>query len=237
MPTPDLTPSTALSARLRSGSRIGREVAVLGLATAVLALTGCGVPWSGTATADSPTVRPGEMTDAGGQPCPKELPIGDDPSGHGFGVEEAAEELPNLLEPQEAWVCEYNTFDRGTSPGGGSTYGWRLAGQPEPFAPDDLPSLHAALDDLAFVDPGQACTSDLGPRWMVVYTHDGDLTGVVIDDYGCRNVRLTDNPHTTPPGADDQDGTVGGVLNGGAAVLDALGLWSLGLTSITRTMP
>jgi hypothetical protein len=70
-----------------------------------------------------------------------------------------------------------------------------------------------------------------------VYTHDGDLTGVVIDDYGCRNVRLTDNPHTTPPGADDQDGTVGGVLNGGAAVLDALGLWSLGLTSITRTMP
>ena len=58
---------------------------------------------------------------------------------------------------------------------------------------------------------------------MVAYSHDGDLTGVVVDDYGCRDVRLTDNPHTTPPGAFDQDGTVGGVLDGGAAVLDALG--------------
>jgi hypothetical protein len=59
---------------------------------------------------------------------------------------------------------------------------------------------------------------------MVVYNHGGDLTGVVVDDYGCRDVRLTDNPHTTPPGADDQDGTVGGVLNGGGAILDALGV-------------
>jgi hypothetical protein len=52
-------------------------------------------------------------------------------------------------------------------------------------------------------------------------------TGVVVDDYGCRDVRLTDNPHTTPPGADDQAGTVGGVLDGGAAILEALGVGRL----------
>lgn len=59
---------------------------------------------------------------------------------------------------------------------------------------------------------------------MVAYSHDGDLTGVVVDDYGCRDVRLTDNPHTTPPGADNQVGTVGGVLDDGTAILDALGM-------------
>jgi hypothetical protein len=62
---------------------------------------------------------------------------------------------------------------------------------------------------------------------MVVYNHDGDLTAVVVDDYGCRDARLTDNPHVTAPGADHQDGTVGGVLDGGAAILDALELGRL----------
>lgn len=220
MPAPDLRPSNAVN-RARSGSGIGREVRVLGLATAVLTLTGCGMPWS--STVDRPAVRSGEVAVAGGQPCPQELPIGDDPSGHGFGVERAAEQLPNLLVPQEAWVCQYGFFDRDTTPSGGTVYGWRLAGRPQPLGPDDVPALEAALNDLGLPDPNQACTADLGPRWMLVYAHDGDLTAVVVDDYGCRNVRLTDDPHTTPPGAEDQDGTVGGVLDGGAAVLDAVG--------------
>jgi hypothetical protein len=47
---------------------------------------------------------------------------------------------------------------------------------------------------------------------------------VVVDGYGCRDVRLTADPHATPPGADDQHGTVGGVLDGGPAVLDAVGV-------------
>jgi hypothetical protein len=59
---------------------------------------------------------------------------------------------------------------------------------------------------------------------MVVYSHHGDLTGVVVDDYGCRDVRLTANPHSTPAGAADQEGIVGGVLDGGAAILDTLGV-------------
>ena len=228
MRTPGTSLSLAAGAGSRPGSRIGRRVgrgvAFVGLASAVLALNGCDPPWSSTPTADSPKVRPSELTDAGGRPCPQELPLGDDSSGDGLGTEEVADELPTLLEPQEAWVCQYNIVDAGMTANGGTTYGWRRAGQPKPVAAADLPDLQAALDDLAPADRSGVCTADLGPRWMVVYGHDGDLTGVVVDDYACRDVRLTDNPHTTPPGADDQDGTVGGVLDGGAAILDVLGV-------------
>jgi hypothetical protein len=216
MPPLTTSPSTAASAHPRAGSGIG---AFLCVAATVLVLTACG-----TSNANTPEVRPAELTDAGDRPCPRELPTGDDPSGHGFGTDDPADELPTLLEPQEAWVCQYNTFDAGTTPSGGTTYGWRLNGQPEPVAAADMPSLQAALDDLAPADRSGGCTDDLGPRWMVAYSHDGDLTGVVVDDYGCRDVRLTDSPHETASGVDDQDGTVGGVLDGGAAILDALGV-------------
>ncbi len=92
----------------------------------------------------------------------------------------------------------------------------------------DLPTLQAALDDLALADGSRICTDDLGARWMVVLSHEGDLTGVVVDDYGCRDVRLTDNPHLSPPGADDQEGTVGGVFAGGPAILEAVGVGRTG---------
>jgi hypothetical protein len=74
-----------------------------GLVSAVLVLTGCVPPWSRTPTAGNPTVRPNELADADGRPCPQEPPVGDDPSGHGFGTEKAAKEVPALLEPQQAW--------------------------------------------------------------------------------------------------------------------------------------
>ena len=223
MPPLNTSLSTAASAYPRAVSGIGGFLCV---ATTVLVLSACGVPWSSTSIANTPEVRPNELTDAGDRPCPRELPTGDDPSGHGFGTEEPADERPTLLEPQEAWVCQYNALDAGTTPSGGTTYGWRLDGQPEPMAAADMPSLQAALDDLAPADRSGSCTADLGPRWMVAYSHDGDLTGVVVDDYGCRDVRLTGSPHETAPGADDQDGTVGGVLDGGATILDPLGVGS-----------
>ena len=210
-----------VSTRPLAWSRISHY---FGIAAVVLVTAGCGQPWSPTRSANTPDVHVDELTDVGGQPCPQELPIGDDPSGHGFGAGEVADELPTILEPQRAWVCEYNTFIIGTTPSGGSIYGWSRSGQPEPVAAGDLPGLQAALDDLALPAPSGACDADLGPRWMVVYNHDGDLTGAIIDDYGCRNVRLTDNPHVTPPGAAVQSGTVGGVFDGGAAILHALGV-------------
>lgn len=218
MPTLTTNLSAAVNVRIRA---IGRGGVFVGLAAAALALPGCGAT---TSTANNPEVRTSELADAAGQPCPRRMPIGADPSGHGFGIEEVADQLPSLLEAQEAWVCQYNPFDVGTTPSGGAVYGWRRAGQPDPVADADLPTLQAALDAVAVADRSGGCNDDLGSRWMVAYSHDGDLTGVVVDDYGCRDVRLTDNPHTTPPGADDQDGTVGGVLDGGAAILEAVGV-------------
>lgn len=215
------SPSIAVGSRPRDWSRIR---VILGPATAGLLLAGCDLPWSGTPTAKDPAVRPSELTDAAGRPCPQELPIGDDPTGHGFGTTEVADKRPTLLAAQEAWVCQYNTVDVGASPNGGAVYGWRRAGRPEPVNAAYLPDLRDALDVLAPADRSGGCNADLGPRWMVVYSHDGDLTGVVVDDYGCRDVRLTHNPTTTPPGADNQDGTVGGVLDGGAVILDVLGV-------------
>lgn len=209
---------------LTTNLSIVRGVACLSLATALLAVAGCDRSGTGTPAADHPDLRPSELSDADGRPCPKQLPMGEDSSVHGFGTEEVADELPTLLQPKGAWVCQYDTFDAGTTTGGGFVFGWRRVGEPQRIAAADLAGLQRALDNLALADPSGACTDDLGSRWMVVSSHDGDLTGVVVDDYGCREVRLTDDPHATPPGADDQDGTVGGVLAGGTAILDVLGV-------------
>jgi hypothetical protein len=196
----------------------------LGLAAAAIVLTGCTLPGFGTPTADRPVVRPGELAEAGNRPCPHRMSVGDDPFDHGFGTHETADERPALLEPQKAWVCQYYSFDVGTAPKGGTILGWRLVGGPDPVDSADIPQLRAALAGLVPADRSGGCTADLGPRWMVVYSHDGDLTAVVVDDYGCRDVRLTDDPQATPPGADDQDGTVGGVLDGGPGILAAVGV-------------
>lgn len=200
----------------------GSPVTVGVLCLSALTLTACGVTSPGEGDVGAPTVQPEQLSKAGGEPCPDELPVGEDPSGHGFGVDHAAEQLPHLLDPQESWVCGYETYDRDSTSDGGLVYGWRRMGEPQPVAPADLPALRSALDGLSLVRPDQACTADLGPRWLVVYSHDGDLTGVLVDGYGCRDVRLTDDPHSTPPGTTQQGGMVSGLLDGGAAVLDAV---------------
>lgn len=170
------------------------------MATTTLVVTGCGLSRSGDTVTDSPTINAGEFHAASELPCPEELPLGDDPSGHGFGVE------------------------AGRTATGGTFFEWVLAKKPAAVDPGGLAALQIALDNLSLPDQALACTDDLGPRWMVAYVHEGDLTGAVVDDYGCRDVRLTDNPHTTSPGAGAQDGTVAGVLDGGQAILDALDL-------------
>ncbi len=199
-----------------------RTVILAALGTAVLALTGCQLPWASPPKGDVAVVQPDELSEAGGRPCPKRLPVAEDPSGHGFGIEEEAERAPTFRDAHKAWTCRYDPVDGETTPDGGTTLEWKRAGKPQPVA--DLDGLRSALDELVPADPERMCTMDLSSRWMVVLSHDGDLTGVVVDDYGCREVRLTDDPHATPPGADGQDGVVGGVLTGGETVLEGLGV-------------
>ena len=75
-----------------------------------------------------------------------------------------------------------------------------------------LAGLDQRLDALEPIESNQVCNMDLGPRFMLVYRHGTDLTGVSVDDYGCKDVRLTDDPFTTVVGEATQGGTVRGVL-------------------------
>lgn len=177
----------------------------------------------------SPTVGSSELADVGGEPCPDQLPMGEDPDGYGHGVQSLATELPDLLEPEQVWVCQYALVEQfGTDPESGdlevSGGVWVGSGEPDELPGSRLPELQQALDSLTLVEPNVACTADLGPRWLVSYVHDGDLTGVVVDDFGCRSVLLTDQPHLTPPGEANQGGVVAGRLAGGHDVLVALGV-------------
>lgn len=166
-------------------------------AAIALTVTGCGGTGSETAKEPSAT-NTDEASSHLPEICPERLPIGDDPGGHGFGVDEWADESPSLLPPEEAWTCRYDPVDAGQVPDVGTTYEWVRAGEADPVPESKLPDLTDALENLAPFEGEFACTADLGPRWMVVYVNNGDLTGVVVDDYGCREVRLTDEPFITP---------------------------------------
>jgi hypothetical protein len=190
------------------------------VAAALLALSACS---DSASRATDPDVHSSEAETHASGSCPARLPEGDDPGGHGFGVEAAAEDLPSLLEPEQAWLCQYGAQDAAPTPAG-AVFTWDLVGGSEPVPAARMAKLGDALDDLSVPEGERLCTADLGPRWMVVFDHGGDLTGVVVDDYGCRDVRLTDEPFETPPGQADENGMVTGVLDGGSAVLAALGV-------------
>lgn len=216
-----------------------RSLPAIGLFGAGLALVGCSSATPDRSTeeqtavtgqsVDSPMVRSGELSDVAGEPCPDELPVGEDPDGYGHGVRSLATELPDLLEPEQAWVCQYGLveqFSADPETGDLEVSGgvWVSSGEAEEVPASRLPELQEALDGLDLLEPDVACTADLGPRWLVSYAHDGDLTGVVVEDFGCGSVRLTDQPHSTPPGEADQDGLVRGQLRGGHDILVAVGV-------------
>jgi len=197
------------------------------------ALTGCGGSDSPQAT--EPSADPGS-TSAAASPtfapedvCPPKLPRDDDPEDHGFGAQEDARQEPSLPAPEQAWTCQYDAVDAGQTPDGGTEFAWVLHGTAAEVAEPELGAFASALDRVQpYPRSGRMCTQELGPRWLVVYPGSDGLIGVVVDDFGCREVRLTDDPATTPPGAGDGDGTVPGVLDGGTEVLTALGLGRAG---------
>jgi hypothetical protein len=217
------------SERVGSGSEAGWITAVIvryGLA-GVLATIGfltSSCAGQGAATAPPPShLVVKELAQHDEKFCPKSLPQASRRS-YGFGNDRAAARAPRLQKPQEAWLCEYGAKDVGGKNSNGAWYKWQRHDPPRRLDADQLTEFSTAIEELKPPTGGRACTADLGPRFLVSYSHDDDLTGVVIDDYGCHEVRLTDDPFTTIPGEPSEPGTVAGVLTGPAGLLHDLDL-------------
>jgi hypothetical protein len=98
-----------------------------------------------------------------------------------------------------------------------------MQGNPRQLSADELAGFAEAITQLKPPeDEDTMCTADLGPRYLVSFAYENDLTGVVIDDYGCGRVRLTDDPFVTVPGDASQPGTVSGFLVPPAGMLSDL---------------
>ncbi|WP_122816850.1 hypothetical protein [Nocardioides pantholopis] len=206
-----------ISARGRS---VRLAVAGVGLVLAGAVLAGCSDDGSAADQAPGASAPPsapssgapsGPATD--GDPCPASLP--EVPDDQGDDIEPVAETAPSLPAPEEAWACRYDPVEAGPGPGGqGTTWGWELAGAATPVGAEDLAALADHLPLLRPANPARICTLELGPRWMLVYRTGQHRTGVLVDGYGCRDVRLTDDPFTTPAGEATRRGTVPGILTG-----------------------
>lgn len=196
---------------------MSRAVAWSAALIAALAVAGCG-----EVVAEPQTVLTDEMAGHDGQVCPRKLPAGEDPAGYGFGIQEPADKKPSLLTPDAGWVCRFEPVRAGSGPeGGGTKFVWQRKEDPVALTPAQLA---AATEYLAELQPQRqdACPANLGPRILLVFSHVRDLTGVVIDDFGCNSVRLTDQPFTRAPGDPGQQGTVSGTLTGPEQLLTLL---------------
>jgi hypothetical protein len=142
---------------------------------------------------------------------------------YGFGSQQPAAAVPTLAVPEEAWLCRYAPRDIAPKGSNGAWYEWVREAPPRRLDTAELKEFSAAIKDLRPPPPSSfVCTDDLGPRYLVSYADRDDLTGVVIDDYGCEDVRLTDDPFTTVPGDPAQAGIEGGFLAGPTGLLAKL---------------
>jgi len=185
-------------------------------------LAGCGGSEPPLAN-DEPSAAPvDELAAHDGKVCPRRLPRSQDPD-LWLGPTTPAESAPSLPPPESAWVCRYQPVDPAPGPDADDARpGWARDGEVRRVPPGRLPALERSLGQLEPAPDDRMCTADLGPRWMLVQAHDNDLTGVVVDEFGCRDVRLTDEPFETAVGEASQPGTVPGVLTGPASLLDLL---------------
>ncbi|MDN4483937.1 hypothetical protein [Demequina lignilytica] len=177
----------------------------LAIAAAAMLLAGCasgGGAGPSTASAVEPSTG-----------CPDVL-VQADPPHHGFGTQDAATSVPELGVPEAAWVCEYVAEDTGDpDPDGGALYEWRRTDAALAEVPDD--ALVELGDLLAMVDvppADRACTDDLGPRLLLVAVTDDRQVAMTIDEYGCREIRLTEDPWESPPGSPSDPDLPAGVL-------------------------
>ena len=171
---------------------------------------------------DAPSDPVDELSAHDGEFCPQTLPQAPRET-YGFGTSTRASDSPSLWEPQEAWICTYGAKDVAPSGSNGAWYEWARKGSPRQLSADELAGFAEAITQLKpSEDEESLCTDDLGPRYLVSFAYDNDLTGVVIDDYGCGEVRLTDDPFVTVSGDASQPGTVSGVLVQPAGMLSDL---------------
>jgi len=188
-----------------------RVLTTTAAATGALALAGCAAPGS-----DAPEPFTGDVA------CPEVLPQ-PSPAEHGLGPHEPASSVPDLAAFDAAWLCTYVTADTGEpDPDGGALYGWVLADGPAEIPADRLPDVEAALEGLAVPEPMRACTSDLGPRHLLMTGSGDTTTGIAVDDYGCRDVRLTDDAWAVAPGESEDPDLVPGVLQGSGELIETL---------------
>ena len=174
-----------------------------------------------TKAADPRSGSVDELSRHHGKFCPTVLPRAPRET-YGFGDDRPAASVPTLSMPQEAWICRYDARDVAPDGSNGAWYEWVRQDAARRLDADELGAFSTAIAQLKPPAEDTACTMELGPRYLVSYASQNDLTGVVIDDYGCSEVRLTDDPFTTVPGDPSQPGTVAGVLNGPTGLLDDL---------------
>ncbi len=216
-PPPDLLPRARTAARRRR-----LNVAALGLVAGAIVAVPVAAVVVRAVDDGQPTPASSNPTVVDATPrCPDTLPMTVDPGGHGFGPDQAASRLPDLPKPQTAWVCKYSAVDSGVTDNG-MVFSWTRESEPRPVDPAQLPALADDLRHLSLPDEVLACTADLGPRWLLAYPGEDGLIGVVVDDYGCREVRLTDDPFVTTAGAADTHGTVTGTLAAPEGILDRI---------------
>ncbi|MDO9439903.1 MAG: hypothetical protein Q7T73_03340 [Beijerinckiaceae bacterium] len=190
----------------------------------VVALAACGGPTEEELAIDLPSDPVDELSLHNDEFCPKVMPRAPRET-YGFGTGMPATDLPAFPAFDEAWLCTYQTRDIAPKGSNGAWYEWVQTGLPRNLTPNELTSFSAAIGELDLLPTGDyACTADLGPRYLVSMAWERDLTGVVVDDYGCRSVRLTDDPFVTIPGDASQPGTVDGVLSSPEGLLADLGV-------------
>lgn len=150
--------------------------------------------------------------------CPERLLDPDEQSGT-LGAPGAAPRRPTIETPDAAWICSYGAKDDGANAGGATAYTWTRFGDVHPVGSSELNDLVTSLGGLVPVPNDRACLSNLGPRWLLVLERDGQRSGVTIDDFGCGDVLMTDDPFETAPGEAQQKGTVPGALNAPPSLL------------------
>ena len=126
-----------------------------------------------------------ELDSQDGELCPPSLAL---------GSTEPATSVPELSRPGTAAVCLYAPVE-GDDPAATT---WNRSGDTVEIAGDDLTEVS---DLLASLKPAkQDCSVKIGRQWLFSYEDDGDVTGVVLDDFACGQIRVTDAPFTDAPG-------------------------------------